>query len=83
MLSTNDLHQISQLLDKKLDEKLDQKLEPISRDIAGLKKDVSYLKKKVNKIDKTQKVMLDVLDREQMNQRKRLTRIEDNLGLTV
>lgn len=50
-----------------LDQKLDEKLSPI-------KKDIKYMKK-------TQEVMLDLLDREQMHQRKRINRIEDHLGL--
>ncbi len=70
MLTKNDLNQISGLLDAKLDSKL-----------APIKKDVPSLKKDVSKIRKDQKTMLDLLDREQMQQRKRIVRLEERAGL--
>ena len=50
MLTKSDLHQIRGVVREEVDtvveQKLEQKLEPI-------KKDLQYLKKKVNRIDKT------------------------------
>ena len=70
MLTKTDLNQISELLDSKLDEKL----EPI-------KKDTQTLKKGVKQIRRDQSTMLDLLDGEQMQQRKRITRLEKHAGL--
>jgi hypothetical protein len=76
MLTKNDLNQISELLDERLDVKLDVKLEPI-------KKDIKFLKRDVSRIKKTQDTMLDLLDREQMQQRKRIVRLEEHVGLPI
>ncbi len=70
MLTKTDLNQISGLLDAKFD----TKLAPIKKDIKSLKKDVS-------KIRKDQGTMLDLLDKEQMQQRKRIIRLEEHAGL--
>ncbi len=70
MLTKNDLSQISGLLDSRLD----IKLEPIKKDIKDIKRDVSKLKR-------NQDTMLDLLDKEQMQQRKRIIRLEEHTGL--
>ena len=67
MLTKNDLNQISALLDTKLDAKFDVELKPIKKDIRLIKRD--------------QKTMLDLLDKEQMQQRKRIIRLEEHAGL--
>ncbi|HUD04400.1 MAG TPA: hypothetical protein VMR59_00220 [Patescibacteria group bacterium] len=72
MLTKTDLNQISGLLDLKLDEKL----EPI-------KKDIQTLKKGVKQIRRDQSTMLDLLDGEQMQQRKRISRLEKHAGLPI
>jgi hypothetical protein len=72
MLTKNDLNQISGLLD----ERLDTKLEPI-------KKDIKVLKSGLSKLQKTQDTMLDLLDKEQMQQRKRIVRLEEHVGLPI
>lgn len=56
-------------LDSKLEEKLDKKLKPLKRDINRIRKDVSYLIKKTDEAD----VRLE----------RRVTRIENHLGLTA
>lgn len=71
MLTKNDLNQISGLLDAKLDTKL-----------APIKKDIRSLKKGVSKVRKDQGIMLDLLDKEQMQQRKRIVRLEEHAGLS-
>ena len=70
MLTKNDINQISGLLDSRLD----VKLEPIKKDIKDIKRDVSKLKR-------NQDTMLDLLDKEQMQQRKRIIRLEEHAGL--
>ncbi len=73
MLTRNDINQISGLLDTKL--------EPIKKDVASLKKDVKILKRDVSQVRKDQGTMLDLLDKEQMQQRKRIIRLEEHTGL--
>jgi len=68
MLTKNDLNQISGLLDTKL--------EPIKKDINSLKKDVKQIKNDQN-------TMLDLLDKEQMQQRKRIVRLEEEVGIPI
>lgn len=68
MLTKNDLNQISGLLDTKL--------EPIKKDINSLKKDVKQIKH-------DQGTMLDLLDKEQMQQRKRIIRLEEHAGFPI
>lgn len=50
-----------------LDTKFDAELKPIKKDIRLIKRD--------------QKTMLDLLDGEQMQQRKRIVRLEEHVGL--
>lgn len=50
-----------------LDIKFDVELKPIKKDIRLIKRD--------------QKTMLDLLDKEQMQQRKRIIRLEEHAGL--
>ncbi|MCL5019498.1 MAG: hypothetical protein M1426_03330, partial [Patescibacteria group bacterium] len=64
-----------------LDSRLDIKLEPIKKDINTLKKDVGTLKRDVSKLKHDQGTMLNLLDKEQMQQRKRITRLEEHTGL--
>ncbi len=74
-MNNNDLDQISKLLDQKLEEKFTQKLEPIQGELKNHGKMLKSLKKDQN-------TMLKMLDREQMNQRKRLKKVEEHLSLT-
>lgn len=74
-MTRDDLAQIGELLDRKLEEKLEQKLEPIEKELKKHGKVLRSLKK-------DQGTMLDMLDKEQMSQRKRLVRIEKHLMIT-
>ena len=66
MLDGNDLVQISNLTAKLL--------EPIHKTLKKHSRELKVLKK-------NQEVMLDLLDREPMDQRRRLKRIEDRLDI--
>jgi len=48
-----------------------------------IQKDIDGLSKKVSKIQRTQNSMLDMLDGEQMTQRKRILRLEQHVGLVL
>ena len=48
-----------------------------------IQKDIDGLSKKVSKIQRTQNSMLDMLDGEQMTQRKRTLRLEQHVGLVL
>lgn len=70
MLTKNDLNQIRVVVK----EEITDQIEPVKKDIKVLKHDVSHLKR-------DQKTMLDLLDKEQMQQRKRIIRLEEHAGL--
>jgi len=76
MLTKNDLSQIRGVVKDEVGEQLDSKLAPIKKDIKSLKKDVSQIKRDQNS-------MLIMLDKEQMQQRKRITRLEEHVGLPI
>jgi hypothetical protein len=71
MLTKNDLQQIGSLIDNKLD----KKLEPLKKDLATMKKDTSQTRKDV-------KVLIAYFDREYIEPRKRIDRIEEHLGIS-
>lgn len=80
-MNTNDLDQISQLLD--------QKLAPVQKELNQHSKVLSQHSKVLNQhgkilrsLKKDQNTMLRMLDREQTDQSKRLKRIEDHVGIT-
>lgn len=75
MLTKTDLQQIGKIVDDRLDQKLDEKLEPI-------KKDLKYLKKKVNRIDKTVSLTVKNYDEVDVRLEKRVRKIEEHIGLT-
>lgn len=70
MLTKNDLNQIRGVVKDEVTAQLD----PVKKDIKVLKRDVSQIKR-------NQEVMLDSLDKEQMQQRKRIIRLEEHVGL--
>jgi hypothetical protein len=80
-----DLKQISKLMDDKFDEKL----APIQKTLSGhgkiLESHGKMLEshgKMLRALKKDQSIMLEMLDDEQMKQKRRLTKIETHLGLT-
>lgn len=90
MLTQDDLRQIGSLVEnivdkklqsfeirfeKKLDAKLEEKLE------MKFEEKLKPIKKQLRAIKKDQKIMFNLLDREQMKQRKRIERLEEYVGL--
>lgn len=71
MLTKDDLIAIGQVIDQRLD----KRLEPITKDIKGIKSDLT-------KIQKDVRVMLAVLDRADVELHKRVERIEEHLGFS-
>ncbi len=78
-MNNNDLKQISKLLD----DRLDNKLAPIQETLSEHGKILKSHGKMLRSLKKDQNTMLGMLDGEQMKQRKRITRIETHLGLTL
>ena len=76
MLTKNDLNQIRGIVSDEISGQLDTKLDSI-------KKDIKVLKSGLSKLGKNQDIMLDLLDKEQMEQRKRLSRLEEHVGFSV
>jgi len=78
MLTKSDLHQIRGVVREEVDtvveQKLEQKLEPI-------KKDLQYLKKKVNRIDKTLSLTVRNYDEGDVRLERRIRKIEAHVGL--
>ena len=87
-MNKNDFNQISQLLDDKLESKLNEKLEPIHKELTEhgkiLNEHSKILKshdKSLKSLTRNQNTMLKLLDSEQMQQRKRLKKIEEHLDI--
>jgi len=77
-MKNNDLKQISELLDNRLD----NKLAPIQRTLFEHSKILKSHGKMLKSLKKDQGIMLEMLDGEQMKQKRRLTKIEAHLGFT-
>lgn len=80
MLSKTDLNHIGNVIE--------EKLEPIREDVLGLKqgvddlqKDMKYLKKKINRIDKTVSLVVKNYDEEDVKLARRVRKIEQHLAL--
>lgn len=58
-----DNNELLQAISIMLDEKLDEKLEPIRDDIIILKHDIKQLNKKVDKLERNDKFILDEIER--------------------
>lgn len=58
-----DNNELLQAISIMLDEKLDEKLEPIKDDIIILKEHVKQLNKKVDKLERNDKFILDEIER--------------------
>lgn len=94
MLTKNDLNQIRGIVKEEIEPvqkdvgilkedigTLKKDVGVLKQDVGTLKKDVSVLKRDASKLKRDQGTMLDLLDREQMHQRKRITRLEEHSGL--
>ncbi len=77
MLTKDELEQIGKVIDTRLD----AKLAPIKEQLAEQGKGIKTIKKSNNKIRKDVNVMLDMLNREDMQLHHRVKRIEDHLNL--
>jgi len=73
MLTKNDLNEIRGIVK--------EEIEPVKKDVSILKKDMKNVKHDISRLRKDQSTMLDLLDKEQMQQRKRITRLEEHAGL--
>lgn len=73
-MKNTDLQQISQLLDKKL--------EPVQKELKHHGKLLQVHRKLLRNLKKDQGTMLNMLDTEQIDQRKRLKKVEHHLGMS-
>jgi len=99
MLTKNDLNQIRSVVKEEVKNEVAAQvkigLEPIAKDLSGIKKDLTDVKedlsgikkdltdvkKRVKKIEKTVDVVIDQFDREIVGTQKRVLRIENHLNL--
>lgn len=81
MLTKSDLKQIQKVVKGEVKSEVD----PLKKDIkainATLKKDISTLKKDVTKIRKDMKIVVSLFDREYLELRARVDRLEKHLSL--
>lgn len=73
MLTKNDLNQIKNIVKGEIN--------PVVNGLELVKKDIKVIKRDVSKLKRDQGTMLDLLDKEQMQQRKRIIRLEEHVGL--
>jgi predicted nuclease with TOPRIM domain len=76
MLTKNDLNQIRGVVSDEISGQLDAKLDSV-------KKDIKVLKGGLSKLQKNQDIMLDLLDKEQMEQRTRISRLEEHVEFST
>lgn len=62
---------------------VDDRIKNVEIRVDDMTNNVKKTHKDVLQIKKTQDVMLDLLDKEQMQQRKRLNRLEEEVGLPI
>jgi transcriptional regulatory protein LevR len=77
MLTKNDVKTIGDLFDEKFDKKFDGKFE------SAFKKHTTSIKEDIEQIRKDQKLIIKFFDREYLNLRKRVERIESYLKLSA
>lgn len=70
MLTKSDLNQIGNVIDEKLEKGLDP-----------IKKDLKYLKKKVNRIDKTVSLIVRNYDEADVKLQRRVSKIEQHMAV--
>ena len=83
MLTKNDLTRIGEVVDKKIENRLGVELKPIKEDIGLLKKELRPIKEDISHIRKDMKTVINYFDREYLQLRKRVERIEAHLNLSV
>ncbi len=82
MLTKTDLSQIRGVVHEEVDVIIDEKLEPIKKGLTDIRKDVKYLKKKVNRIDKTLSLTVKNYDEADLKLGRRVRKSEEHIGLT-
>ena len=85
MLTKNDLVQIRGVVKEEVgvvDRKLSAKIEGVDKRFDPIHKELKKHGKLLRSLKKDQKTMLNLLDGEQMQQRKRLKRVEEHLGIS-
>ena len=85
MLTKDDLSLIAKLLDSRLEVKLESKfnskLKSIKGDISNIKSNITNIKSDITNIRRDQKTIVTFFDKEYLNLRERIERIETHLGL--
>lgn len=62
---------------------LDDRIKNVEIKLDDAANNVKKIQKDVSKLQRTQDTMLDLLDKEQMQQRKRIVRLEEHVGFTI
>ncbi|MFH1841114.1 MAG: hypothetical protein ABH807_03105 [Candidatus Shapirobacteria bacterium] len=81
MLTGQDLKKIDGLFTKRIGEEFKRELDPIKKDIAGIKHELEPMKKDIVKIRKDQKTIVNFFDREYLDLRERVDVIERRLNI--
>jgi hypothetical protein len=90
MLTNDDLKKIGAVIEEKLESKLEEKLElkleeklelKLEEKLEPIKNDIRLLKNNNKKIRKDINSILKYLDGERASHERRITRVEDHLGL--
>jgi hypothetical protein len=82
MLTNDDLKKIGAVIEEKLELKLEEKLESkLEEKLEPIKNDIRLLKNNNKKIRKDIDSILKYLDGERASHERRITRVEDHLGL--
>ncbi len=92
MLTKDDLSLIAKLLDSRLEVKLESKfnsklksikgdISNIKSNITNIKSDITNIKSDITNIRRDQKTIVTFFDKEYLNLRERIERIETHLGL--
>jgi len=82
MLTKTDLNQIKGIVHEEVDTIVEEKLNSkLKLELEPIKKDLKYLKKKVNKIDKTVNLIVTNYDEADVKLERRVKKIEQHLAL--
>ena len=81
MLTKQDLRQIGEVIEVKL-RPIDEKVTGLDEKVTKLEKSQKALKKTLNRVAREQQAILGFLNKEDVETRKRVDRIEDYLGLS-
>lgn len=82
MLTKNDLSAIGQVVEERIDKRFTEQEEKTDRRFTSLEKNLKGIKRDLQTVQKDVRVMLAVLDRADVELRRRVERIEAHLGFT-